>query len=644
MYSVFDYFVLCSLRGRRQLDLLIFFIIMNFVLKPLAIAMAVAAAFPAAASAQSITDSSAQSVVVTAGRQVQAAKDVLADNVVITAEQIAQAGSESLVDLLQQQRGIEITRNGGPGTTSSVLMRGGSNAQNVVLIDGVRYSSSTIGGASWETIPLGQIDHIEIVYGPLSSLYGADAMGGVIQIFTKKGNGPAALTASVGAGSYGLRKMQAGVSGSDGTQFNYALNVGHENNIGFSASNPNAGAYTYNPDKDGYKLDSANGNFNWQLAPGYEAGVRFMQSRLNAQFDAGPTYDDHMVEELQTVAVYGKAKINDFWTASLQVAQSGDLGYTDASYGQSQIDTHQNLITIQNDIRLGKDVLQVIAESRQEKVTGSDAPLNQKRNTNSLAASYVWKQDAQLASISVRDDNSSIYGSNATGSIAYGYRLTPDWRVNASYGTSFRAPTFDELYYPGYGIATNQPEKSKNAEIGLYYEQGSHQLSAVYYQNKATDLLVSTNVCPVQQDTHQYGCAYNVDKATMSGLTLGGNTRFGDLALRGSLDFQNPVDDTTGLRLARRAKEHASFAAEYTMAKYKFGAETLFTSNRFDDIANTRILGGYSLMNLYGTYALSKDVSLIGRWNNVLNKDYSLAYGYNTPGSNVYVGLNYGFK
>ena len=610
-------------------------------------ALAVAAAFPAISSAQSNAGSDTQNVIVTAGRQVQAAKDVLADNVVITSEQIAQAGSESLVDLLQQQRGIEISTNGGAGATASVFMRGGSNAQNVVLIDGVRFGSSTLGGASWEAIPLSQIDHIEIVYGPLSSLYGADAVGGVIQIFTKKGNGPAALTASVGAGSYGLRKMQAGVSGSSGASgndFSYALNVGHENNSGFSATNPNAGPYTYNADKDGYKLDSASGRFNWQFAPGYEAGATFNQSRLNAQYDSGPSYDDHSVEELQTIAVYAKAQVNDIWTAKLQVAQSGDLGFSDSAYGQSQIDTHQNLISLQNDIRFGKDVLQLIAENRQEKVTGSNADINKKRRTNSLAASYVWKEDVHLVSLSIRNDDSSVYGSNTTGSVAYGYRLTPDWRVNASFGTSFRAPTFNDLYYPGYGIATNQPEKAKNAEAGVYYEHDTTQFSAVVYHNKATNLLVYESTCPVLQSTHPYGCAYNVDRATMSGITLGGNTRLNDLVLRGSIDFQNPEDDTTGKRLARRAKRHASFGAEYSIAQAKLGVETLFSGDRFDDIANKKSLGGYGLMNLYGTYALTKDLSLLARWNNVFNKEYAFAYGYNTPRSNVYVGLNYGFK
>ena len=114
--------------------------------------------------------------------------------------------------------------------------------------------------------------------------------------------------------------------------------------------------------------------------------------------------------------------------------------------------------------------------------------------------------------------------------------------------------------------------------------------------------------------------------------------------MRGSIDFQNPEDDTTGKRLARRAKRHASFSAEYTIARAKLGVETLFSSDRFDDIANTQSLGGYSLMNLYGTYTLTKDLSLLARWNNAFNKEYAFAYGYNTPRSNVYVGLNYGFK
>jgi len=617
---------------------------MTSAFKPLALSLALAAAFPTSiVLAQTATVGAAASVMITAGRQTQAAKDVLADNVVISAEDIAKSGAASVVDLLQQQRGIEISRNGGPGTTSSVFMRGGSNAQNVVLIDGVRIGSSTTGGASWSAIPLSQIDHIEVVYGPLSSLYGADAMGGVIQIFTKKGAGSITPTLSAGMGSYGARKLQAGLIGSIAENLNLSLNAGHEENSGFSATKPAAGPYSYNIDKDGYAMDSFNGRLVWEVSKGFELGASVLHSRNNAQFDSGPTQDDRNITTLENIAVFGRGKFSDYWTASLQFAKAEDKGYTDASYGKSQIDTRQESVSFQNDIRIGKDVLQLIAETRDENVDTTTLALNRKRTTNSFAASYVFKQDAHLASASLRNDRSSQYGSNTTGSVAYGYRFSDALRVNASYGTSFRAPTFNELYYPGYGVATNKPEKAKNAEIGVYFEQGDTQLSAVYYQNKATDLLVSAGSkdCPAG---YSFGCARNVNKATLSGLSIGGTTRFADLTVRASIDIQDPKDDTANKRLARRAKQHGTLAAEYSFANAKLGVEAIYSGDRYDDAANTKVLGSYNLLNLYATYEVAKNTTVLARWNNALNKDYELARNYATAGSNVFVGVSYGFK
>ncbi|MET3136883.1 vitamin B12 transporter [Undibacterium sp. GrIS 1.2] len=645
----------CSLRGRWLLAPFSI-VIMTSAFKPLAISFAVAAAFssssvfaqsavqPNASQQNSDNANNAANVVITAGRQAQAAKDVLADNVVITAADIAKSGAASVAELLQQQRGVEITTNGGAGTNASVYIRGAGNAQNVVLVDGIRIGSSTTGGATWATIPLAQIERIEIVYGPLSSLYGADAMGGVIQIFTKKGGSVITPTVSAGLGSYGLKKLAAGVSGATDNHFSFALNAAHDEADGFSATKPGAGPHSYNADKDGYTLDSVSGRLGYELMKGHELGLTFLQSRLSAQFDAGPGYDDRSIQKLETLAVFSKNRIAPNWLSTVQLAQTADKSFTDASYGQSQIDTTQTSFNWQNDIMLGKDVLQLVYEHREEKVNGTTVEVEGKRTTNSVAGSYVFKQDAHLASASVRYDDSSQYGSKATGSIAYGYRLTNALRVNASYGTSFRAPTFNELYYPSYGIATNKPEQAKNAEIGMFYEDDMTQFSAVYYSNKVTDLLVYANVCPVQQSTHQYGCAYNVNKATLSGLTLGGSTHLGDLTLRGSLDLQDPKDDTTGLRLARRAKQHGSLAAEYALGKTKLGVETLFSGQRFDDVANKKVLAGYSLLNLYATYDVANNWSVIGRWNNALNKDYELAKNYATAGSNVFVGVNYGFK
>ncbi|MFZ6768963.1 TonB-dependent receptor domain-containing protein [Undibacterium sp. Di26W] len=629
---------------------------MTSVFKPLALSLALAAAFPSSTVfAQTAAVGAASSVVITAGRQAQAAKDVLADNVVITAEDIAKSGAASIVDLLQQQRGIEITRNGGPGTTASVFMRGGNNAQNVVLIDGVRIGSSTTGGATWSSIPLSQIDRIEVVYGPLSSLYGADAMGGVIQIFTKKGTGVITPTVSAGLGSYGTRKLQAGFFGSVASNLSLSLNAGHEESDGFSATKPGVGS-SYNADKDGYKMDSFNGRLVWEISKGYELGASVLRSRNDAQYDSGAAKDDHNIGTLETIAIFGRGKFTDDWSASLQYAETADKGFS-TGFGTSQIDTRQNSVSFQNDIRIGKDVLQLIAETREENVDSVSSGLateginGAKRTTNSFAASYVFKQDAHLASASIRNDRSSQYGSNTTGSVAYGYRFTDALRVNASYGTSFRAPTFNELYYPGYGVASNKPEKAKNAEIGVYFEQGDTQLSAVYYQNKATDLLVYVSgndpqgkaYCP-NTPNYSFGCAHNVNKATLSGLTVGGTTRFADLTLRASIDIQDPRDDTANKRLARRSKQHGTLAAEYAFANAKVGVETIYSGDRYDDAANLRKLSSYNLLNLYATYELAKNTTVLARWNNALNKDYELARNYATAGSNVFVGVNYGFK
>lgn len=593
-------------------------------------------------------------VVVTATRSPRAATDVLADNIIISSEEIAQSGQSSLVDLLQRQRGIEIARNGGPGTNSSVFARGTNNNQTLVLIDGVRTGSSTSGGASWAAIPLSQIDHIEIVYGPLSSLYGADAVGGVVQIFTKKGDGAPHFTASAGYGSYATRSLQAGVSGStnDQNRFRYALNIAKEDSDGFSATKP--GNFSFNPDKDGYKKSSASGQFSLDISKGHEVGFNFLHSQLDARFDNGPsTFDARSEGNLGSYGVYSRNRFLPHWTSLLQFSQSTDnsdsLTSATLPAGKSTFNTKQTDLTWQNDIALGADVLQLIAERRKEQVDSSRPELVRDRTTDSLAASYQLKRGAHRANLGVRSDRNTQFGSATTGSLAYGYQITKALRVNASAGTSFRAPTFNELYYKFsstnfYGIETNRPEHGKNAEIGMYYDDGKSQLSAVYYRNAVRDMLVFTNPCPVSPATHTFGCAYNVNNALLTGLSLGAKTTKGNLTVRGTLDLQDPRDETADRLFARRARQHGAVAVEYAAGAIKTGAEMVFSGKRFDDSSNKIVLGGYTLLNLYGSYDLARDWSLFARWDNVMNKDYELAGSYATPGSSLFVGVRYGFK
>lgn len=594
-----------------------------------------------------LADSADATVIVTAARAPQPSSDVLSDHVLISASDIARSGAGNVVDLLQKQRGIEITRNGGPGTTSQVYIRGGDAKQTVVLVDGVRIGSSTSGIANWATLPLANIERVEIVYGPLATMYGADAIGGVVQIFTRRGAGPATVSASVEAGSDKARAMTFGLAGaSEGeNSIHYAFGLSKDKDQGFSATRP--GTSSYNQDNDGYARDSASGQLGIALAKGHEAGLLYLHSHLESQYDSGATpFDVRSVQNMDNIAVYSRHHFTSDWKMGLQASEADDksINFTSPT-ASNRIDTRAHAYSMQHDIALGSDLLQLVLERRVESVfADTTRALNTTRATNSAAAAYSAKRGKHLASASARRDDSTQYGDKTTGSIGYGYKLTPALRLNASAGTSFRAPTFNELYYPGYGVDTNKPEQGKNVEGGAYYNDGALEASAVYYRNRLSDLLVNTAKCPVQLDTHKNGCAYNVNRATLEGISLGARTRMGDLDMSGSLDLQDPRDDTTGKNLQRRAKRHAKFAVEYNAGNMIAGVGLQLSGKRFDDLANRTTLPGYGLVNLFASYRFAPDWSAVLRLNNAADKQYELARYYATAGRQVFAGIRYGVR
>ncbi|PHV26072.1 TonB-dependent vitamin B12 receptor [Janthinobacterium sp. BJB426] len=610
-------------------------------LTSLALAIAAPAAFAQA------TPDTFDPIVVTANRYPQHLSEVLSDTQTISSEDIARSGAGTLIDLLQKQRGIEVNRYGGPGTDSSVFIRGANGNQNIVLVDGVRIGSATSGTASWSALPLSSIDHVEIVYGPLSTMYGADAVGGVIQIFTKKGDGATRFSAFAGYGRDNTRQLEASVAGSTGgnNSFSYALTAGKEKSDGYSATKP--GNFSYNGDKDGYDKESVSGQFGYQMAKGHDVGLVFLNSKLDAQYDAGLNFDARNDKKQESISVFTKNQFLPNWTSELRYAESKDkLTAVSAAgtSGRSQFDTKQTDISWQNDILIGRDTLQLLGEYRDEDVVSSLEGLSGGRNTKSFAASYNLVRGAHLASISGRRDDSSVYGTHNTGSVAYGYRFSNALRASASYGTSFRAPSFNDLYYPGFGIPTNKPEKGRNAEIGLHYNDGQSQLSAIYYHNKITDMINYVAACPVIGWKPGYGCSTNVDKALLEGVTLAGAHKFGAFNVSGNIDLQDPRNESIDKQLALRAKKHANFAVDYTTGPLTAGTEWQLSGKRFADLANTSTLGGYGLLNLYTTYQFARDWSVLARWNNITNKDYELSRFYATPRSNLFVGVRYGMK
>jgi vitamin B12 transporter len=605
-------------------------------------AAALSLAFAAAASAYA--DPIPDTVIVTANRTPQRAEDVIPDTVVISSEDIARAGAGSVADVLRRQRGIEIARNGGAGTNTTVFLRGANSNHVVVLVDGVRIGSATTGAASWNAIPLSSIDHIEIVYGPLSSLYGADAIGGVVQIFTKKSTGAPTFSAGAGGGTYGTNQYDASVHGSTGGEHGvtYALSGAHEESDGFSSTRP--GSSSYNADDDGYTRNSINARVALRLAEGHEIGAQFLRSRVNAQYDSGKSaFDAHNIQDLDSYAVFLNDRFLPNWRSSVQVARSEDkLGSftSTAASGTTQLNTRQDEFTWQNTFDVGGDTLQVLASHRKEKVLSSSVKdLNRTRITNSVAASYDLRRGSHLMDVSARNDHAD-YGSKTTGAVGYGYEFTKDLRATASFGTSFRAPTFNELFYPGYGLMSNHPERGRNAEAGVQYRVAGVDLQANYYRNRLTDMIVSVTPCPSRTGS----CAYNVDHALLEGLTMAAATRIGNLDLRASADLQDPRDETTGKQLARRARRHASFTADYTAGQVETGVELQASGRRFDDAANANRLGGYGLLNLYTTWHMTRDWSLLVRLDNAADKHYELARNYGTAGRTWFAGIRYGVR
>jgi vitamin B12 transporter len=594
----------------------------------------------------SAANNSIDPVIVTATRTPTRANDVLADYVYIGPEEIADAGQSSLVELLQRQRGVEIATIGGAGSAASVFLRGSNSNQALLLIDGVRSQAAGTGGFSLQAIPLGIIDHIEIIFGPQSSLYGSDAIGGVIQIFTKKGTGPFQANASSGYGGYGTSITDASMYGSFGEtkKTSYSLSGSQEISTGFTSVAKN-NTSILNMSRTGYARSGGAGRLVQEWNKGQELGIQFVATRLDNQF---PDYGGGIGSQISNLGIFSlfsNNQISTNWKSMLQASQSNDYSQNIYSSGNPVYKTKQMIYSWQNDIKVGTDLLQVVVERKTINGYSNDGGIiSQNQTTNTAAGSYQLKRGGHIGNLALRNDSITGYGPQTTGSASYGYFFTNQIRGNINYGTGFKAPSFNDLYFPNYGNQNLQAEKSKNTEIGLHYESKSIDLHIIGFNSTITNLIQYTQTSPPctlsQLGPPNYGCAGNAGEAKISGVSVGGVARLSDFRLRASMDQQNPIAQNTGYLLAKRARQFGNIGADYKYKKISIGAEGTFQGGRYNS-GNTGYMGGYAIYNLYGNYEFSKDWTLFGRWNNIFNKDYQLSYGFNTPGSNLFVGIRY---
>ena len=587
-------------------------------------------------------------VVVTASRTPQTRESVIADVNVIDEEDIQRTGQSTLVELLAQQPGIEITSSGGAGTLSSIFMRGTNSGHVVVLIDGMRVDSATVGSTAIENLPVGQIDKIEILRGPATSLYGQDAIGGVIQIFTKRGQDKTRFNANLGYGSYNTKRADAGVNGKI-NDTNFALSVSSLNTRSFSAIDTQNADYN---DRDANRNLAFSGNISHQIELGHDIGLQFLHSDGHVHFDNScPLFDasfncvttpfDSQSDAKQySYAIYSHNQFTDFWLSKLRIGQSVDESRTfdfNSLLGGDFFQTKQFQFNWQNDFKLPLGTLTLMYDGLQQKVNSTVNYDVKKRDNDGFVASYLVNKNAQSFQLSVRHDSNTQFGGKSTGNIGYGFSITPQWRATASFGTAFKAPSFNDLYFPLFGNPNLKPEQSRNIEASLRYQTNATSASATIYRNKVRDLIGFDNAT---------NSVININKASIEGLSLNVNQRLGDFNLGANVDFQAPEDDKTDHLLVRRSNRHASANLSYNWGDWRFGAETVASSVRYNDAANSSVLAGYAIVNATANYTFSKDWSAQARANNILDKKYALGLdfggeAYNTPGANLFFSIRY---
>lgn len=596
--------------------------------------VALAAAFPSFAQTDtSASDKRLSETVVTATRTATRVDEVVGDVVVVDRAAIEASTARTLSELLARNAGLQATANGGLGKNSSIFIRGTESRHTILLIDGVRFGSATAGQPNYDNIPVDMIERVEVLKGPASALYGSDGVGGVVQVFTRRGQPGFSPYASVTVGSDSHLTLATGASGGEGG-LRYAFGVQKLREDGFSSTNAQAQFGNFNPDRDGFDQESFTGSVSYQLTRDWSVNGSFLYADGEVQLDDGPNRDARTALKTQVGSLGLKGQVTAGWQTELRYNTSADKSQSIVAASPNRFITRQDEFSWQNnlDTPIGLAVLGL--EQREQKIESTTLyPVRERTITsgflglNGSRAGHSWQAN-------VRRDRNSQFGQANTYVAGYGYQFSPAWRAHVSHGTSFVAPSFNQLYFPNFGNPLLQPERGRNTDVGIAYTQGEHQLKLVRFDNRIRGFIANTTI------------ASQVPRARIDGYTLSYDGRLGPLQLRAALDLLDPRNELNGRKLARRADEQFTLGADYTVGAWRFGTSVLHVGDRFDDAANTpaRALSAYTTLDLNASYVLSKDWTLQASLNNVTDRQYETAYGYNQSGRNVYLTLRYALR
>jgi vitamin B12 transporter len=570
-------------------------------------------------------------IVVTATRTPQIADESLAAVIVIDRSQIEQSQALDIADLLKQHAGFDIARNGGPGQPVSLFLRGTNSNHVLVMVDGVKINSGTSGGAAFQNIDPDLIERIEIVKGPRSTLYGSDAVGGVINIITRRGTVGTKGDGYLGYGRYDTRKT--GVSLHRGNDcYRAGIDLGYTHTDGFPVR-------TDSDAKGAYK------NLSVNLYGGKHLGQIDMELSLwqaggtsdYVDFSLNPVSEDYTN---RVVALKLKTTFADNWSSELKLSRTQDL--IDQNQSSDFAHTRRGSLDWQNNVQLGNAQLLTagLYGSRETaSITAAPSSFELKTNVKALYAQDNIDLGTNHFLVSARLSDYNSFGKHTTWDLEYGYHLSSHTRVTASVAAAFHAPDASWRFVGWGGDPNLKPETSRNVELGLHNQLSANQTLAIsLFKNRIRDLLQYDNV------TYLAG---NIGHASVRGIEVSYDFQANPWGAHLGAIAQNPKDETTGEPLLRRAKRTLTASLIHDSGRCRVGIDWMLTSRRKDIDAVTyspTYDAGYSLVNLTARSQLNKQWALQGRVENLGDKHYVLADGYNTAGRSLYVELRYGDK
>jgi vitamin B12 transporter len=595
-----------------------------------------AAVFPCLVLAQE------EAVVVTASRTQQRLRDAIPHTTVLTEKEIRDSQAVDLPTLLRSEAGFEMAQTGGIGAVPSPLsLRGNSSARTLVLVDGVRIEDSGVGSTALQHLMLDQIERVEIVRGNVSSLYGSNAVGGVIQVFTRRGQGAPAPSASIMAGSRNTSDVHVGYGGELG-ETRFSLAASRFDTRGFSAIDP-AQAPLANPDPDGYRNQGLSLSASRRLSPAHEVGVAVFGTEAWGDYDR-PTFtlpsDQHRSnQELSMLQGWWEARFLEAWKSRITAAENKDHR-TDTLNGafSNSAHTRTRQLIWDNEVRVAPPHAFTLGlEGRNQTLDSASSfggsPLRE-REVSAGRMGYLGRLGDHTLQANYRYEDYSDFGAEGTYYLGYGYDLTKAWRVTLSQGTAFRAPTFLDLD-PAFGNPSLQPERSKTNELGVQWASGPHRVRVVLFDTEYKDAIVLDNLFIPQ----------NVQTAANEGIEASYNGVLAGIELRASLTLQDPVEQdrthSAPQQALRRAKTLAAFSAFRGFGALRLGVDWRSSGERRDQSINdstvTVLEPAYSVLNLLARYQLSKNIYFGARLENALDEDYRLVSGYNTAGRGVFL-------